>query len=74
MGYEPLRLNAVFLRGHCRLMAQGMTHSRLSKTKVLQMAGDITGKKYKRGQHQQAYEDLTQFLNDTQPILPVDDD
>lgn len=56
------RLQAVFLKGHCQLMAKGMTHSRISKTEVLRKAGEITGKKYKRGQHQQAYEDLSAML------------
>lgn len=56
------RVQAIFLKGHCQLMAKGMTHSRISKTKVLQLAGEITGVKYKRGQHAQAAVDLKEFI------------
>lgn len=59
------RIQAIFLKGHCQLMAKGMTHSRISKTKVLQLAGDITGIKYKRGQHAQAAEDLKTFIEES---------
>lgn len=59
------RIQAIFLKGHCQLMAKGMTHSRISKTKVLQLAGDITGVKYKRGQHAQAAEDLKTFIEES---------
>lgn len=45
------RIQAIFLKGHCQLMAKGLTARGVSKTKVLQLAGDITGVKYKRGQH-----------------------
>jgi hypothetical protein len=59
------RIQAIFLKGHCQLMAKGMTHSRISKTKVLQLAGDITGVKYKRGQHAQAAEDLKKYIEES---------
>ena len=59
------RVQAIFLKGHCQLMAKGMTHSSISKTKVLQLAGDITGVKYKRGQHAQAAEDLKNFIEES---------
>lgn len=59
------RVQAIFLKGHCQLMAKGMTHSRISKTKVLQLAGDITGVKYKRGQHAQAAEDLKKYIEES---------
>lgn len=59
------RVQAIFLKGHCQLMAMGLTHSGLSKTKVLQLAGEITGKKYKRGQHGIAAADLKAFLEET---------
>jgi hypothetical protein len=57
------RIAAVFLKGHCQLMAKGMSHSRISKTEVLRKAGLITGKTYKRGQHAQAAEDLKAMLD-----------
>jgi hypothetical protein len=43
-------------------MAKGMTHSKLSKTKVLKMAGEVTGQTYKRGEHDKAAEDITKQL------------
>ncbi len=54
---------AVIIRGHCRLMAVGMTHSRLTKTQILAMAGSITGVTYKRGQHSVAATDLTTMID-----------
>lgn len=63
MAFTPKEhFQAVTLRGHCRLMALGMTHSRLTKTRVLQLAGKITGVKYKRGQHGIAASDLTDMI------------
>lgn len=56
------RIQAIFLKGHCQLMAKGMTARGLSKTKALQLAGAITGVKYKRGQHAQAAVDLKEFI------------
>lgn len=56
------RFQALAVRGHCRLMAAGMTHSSLTKTYVLKLAERITGKVYKRGQHAQAAEDISEIL------------
>ncbi len=59
------RVQAIFLKGHCQLMAKGMTARGLSKTKALQLAGNITGKKYKRGEHAQAAVDLKEFIEES---------
>ena len=59
------RIQAIFLKGHCQLMSKGMTCRGLSKTKALQLAGDITGKKYKRGEHAQAAIDLKTFIDES---------
>ena len=56
------RFQAILLKGHCKLMSKGMSHSKLSRTKVLQLAGQITGKTYKRGQHAIAAADLDAWL------------
>jgi len=61
MGFDK-RFQAVTIRGHCRLMALGMTHSRFTKTTILELAGEITGVKYKRGQHDIAAEHLTAWI------------
>lgn len=58
------RFQATIVRGHCRAMAAGMTHSRISKTAVLKSAGKITGKTYKSGEFQRAADDLTVWLRE----------
>lgn len=57
------RLTAVFLRGHLRLVAAGM-QTRGRKTDLLNKAGDITGKKYKRGEYGVAADDITNWLEE----------
>ena len=57
-----MRMQATFLRFHVKLMAKGMSHSRLSRTRALELASQITGKTYKRGQHAIAAADLDTWL------------
>lgn len=57
-------VQAMFVRLHCRAMAKGMSHSKMSKSDVLKKAGAITGKTYKRGQHALAAEDLTKIIEE----------
>jgi|TARA_R110002020_G_C15771829_1_gene728246 hypothetical protein len=54
-------VQATFLISHLKLMLIGMKHSRLSGTKMLQLASNITGHKYKRGQYIRAIADLVEF-------------
>lgn len=54
-------VTAIFLRSHLRMLAVGM-QSRGSKMEVLRKAGEITGKKYKRGEYKLAAEDITEWL------------
>lgn len=56
------RVQATFLRFHVKMMAKGMSHSKLSRTRALQLAGLITGKTYKRGQHAIAAADLDEWI------------
>ena len=56
------RFQAILLKGHCTLMSKGMNHSSLTRTRALQLAGQITGKTYKRGQHAIAAADLAAWL------------
>lgn len=46
--------------GMCKLYAKAkITPTRtVNATRLLEMAGEITGKKYRRGQHMTAYEDI----------------
>lgn len=57
-----LRVQATFLRFHVKLMAKGMSHSQLSRTRALELASQITGKTYKRGQHAIAAADLDAWI------------
>tara|TARA_R100000742_G_C4276188_1_gene97099 strand:- start:1161 stop:1370 length:210 start_codon:yes stop_codon:yes gene_type:complete len=54
-------IQATFLISHLKLMQIGMKNSRLSGTKMLELATNITGNKYKRGQYIQAIADLAEF-------------
>ncbi len=64
VGGNILRYQAATIRAHCRLMSIGMNNSKVTRTRMLEVAGKITGKIYKRGQHAQAAEDITEVLND----------
>lgn len=57
-------IQAIFLRGHLRLLAVGMEPSRgVTKGSFLKKAGAITGKTYKKGQYMQAADDLKVFIS-----------
>ena len=56
------RFHAILLKCHCKLMSLGMNHRILTRTRALQLAGQITGKTYKRGQHAIAAADLDAWL------------
>jgi len=51
----------IFLKGHLRLLAVGMKGRVPGKT-ILAHVGKILGKSYKRGQYQQAIQDIQTFL------------
>lgn len=57
-----LRVQATFLRFHVKCMAAGMSHSKLTRTRALELASQITGKTYKRGQHAIALADLDDWI------------
>mgnify|MGYP001194918490 CR=1 FL=1 len=52
------KVQAIFLKGHLKLLALGMKNSRMSGKQILEAASRLTGNKYKRGQYKQALEDL----------------
>jgi hypothetical protein len=55
---------AAATRGALRLCSAGMRPSRgLTVADLLRVAGEYTGKTYKRGQVQQAIEDLTKWVD-----------
>ncbi len=57
------KVQAIFLCGHLRLLILGLKNSRLSGTQILRLAGNITGKSYKRGQYRIARDDLEAFID-----------
>ena len=56
------RMLALFIRAHVKCMAAGMNHSKLTRTRALELASQITGKAYKRGQHAIAAADLDEWI------------
>ena len=58
------KVQAVFLKGHLKLLSVGMKNSRMSGKDILNAATKITGNKYKRGQYTLALEDLERIAND----------
>jgi len=59
------RIQAVFLKGHLKLVAAGMTPPRgVRKGDLLKKAGAITGRKYARGHYQEAADDLQRFIKE----------
>jgi hypothetical protein len=64
MTYDPRRFGAVMLRGHLKMLDAGMKNSRLSGTKILAKASELTGKKYKRGQYSIAIADLNNLIEE----------
>lgn len=58
------RLQAIFLKGHLRLLAWGMQPSRgISKGEILKKASLITGVTYKRTAYLDAANDLQEYLD-----------
>lgn len=57
------RLQAVFLKGHLKLMSLGMKNSRFSGRQMLDKAAAVTGKTYKRGQYDLAVQDLQAIID-----------
>ena len=58
------RFMAATCRAHLRLISVGMTPPRgVRKVDVLNMAANLTGKPYKRGEYKAAIADLTTLLD-----------
>ena len=51
------------IRGICRMYDCGLKHRQINKSRALVLAGEITGKTYKRSEHLQAGEDISEVLN-----------
>ena len=64
MSNDARRLQAALLRGHHKMLDVGMKNSRMSGTKILAKASELTGKKYKRGQYKIAIADLNNLIEE----------
>lgn len=51
-------VQAIFLRGHCRMYRVGMKHSTLTPTRLRSLVERVTGEKFKRG----AWDDMIAAL------------
>ena len=65
---HDMRLRAVILRGHLKLLAAGMYNSRFGGTQILAKASEVTGRAYKRGQYQVAVEDLNALIKESSHV------
>jgi hypothetical protein len=62
---------AAALRSAIGLLSKGIRPTRgMTMTKALIMAGEYTGKTYKRGQHEQAMADLSVWVQTMKLALP----
>jgi hypothetical protein len=76
-GQDAVRLYAATsLRGAIKLHQKcGMIPTRgVTITRMLQAASQYSGKKYKRGEHQKAIDDLTVWIETMKAALPVVND
>jgi hypothetical protein len=68
-----LLVKALTLRGALRLAEKKIRISRhVGPTKLLEAAGQITHKKYKRGAYASAIDDLTQWIAAMKAALPIE--
>lgn len=56
-------LQAITIKAHLKLMKLGLKNSRMTGRDMLNAATKITGKTYKRGQYELAYDDLKVFVD-----------
>lgn len=59
------KVQAIFLKGHLKLLSLGMKNSRFTGRQMLDKAEAITGKTYKRGQYDVAVQDLQALIDAT---------
>jgi hypothetical protein len=74
-GKDGVRLfQAIALKGGLKLYAAtGMKPNRAwTPTAMLKLAESFTGKRYKRGQHQQAADDMTIWIDAMRAAMPIE--
>lgn len=74
-GEDAIHLaRAISLKAALRLAMSGLSLRGVSKTGLLKIATEYTGKKYKRGAYEQAREDLQVWIDNMKLALPVKDE
>jgi hypothetical protein len=66
-------VRAISVKSALRLAMGGLSIRGISKTGLLKIASEYTGKKYKRGEYQKAREDLTTWIETMKLALPIED-
>jgi len=64
---------AMSVRASLRIVGIGMSIKGVSKTGLLKIASEYTGKQYKRGEYEKAREDLTTWIETMKLALPIED-
>lgn len=64
---------AISVKSALRLAMVGLTVRGVTKTGLLKIASEYTGKQYKRGEYQKAREDLTTWIETMKLALPIED-
>lgn len=64
---------AMSVRASLRIVGIGMSIKGVSKTRLLKIASEYTGKQYKRGEYEKAREDLTTWIETMKLALPIED-
>lgn len=64
---------AISVKSALRLAMAGLTVRGVTKTGLLKIASEYTGKQYKRGEYEKAREDLTTWIETMKLALPIED-
>lgn len=65
---------AAALRSALRILASGMTMRGMTLTRAMKLATEYTGQPYKRGQAEQARDDLSTWLDEAKKHLNITDE
>lgn len=64
---------AISVKSALRLAMVGITIRGITKTGLLKIASEYTGKQYNRGEYEKAREDLTTWIETMKLALPIED-
>jgi hypothetical protein len=73
-GFDAVNLaRAISVKSALRLAMSGLSIRGVTKTGLLKIASEYTGKTYKRGEYEKAREDLTAWIETMSLALPIED-